>query len=226
MNTASQAKPSAWTANLYQATSPGFSRYEIIHETLMQQVSKSEIESIEDQLIRQQALDFHEEDAQETVYRTDSETMEKRLLTFGIVIDYILTHSPEDSKPLLSRVFNEQYDKAEDGTITVRDKKLVSAKSVQNPNDPDAHYRIKAGKKVKGFSTNITETCDEENKPKLVTDVEVGGATTASRQLSSNTASTRGTTRQDIADLSSTRCRHLHVVHGLMCADFCCLTSK
>lgn len=156
-----------------------FSRYEIIHETLMQQVSKSEIESIEDQLIRQQALDFYEEDAQKTVYRTDSETMEKRMLTLGIVIDYILTHSPEDSKPLLSRVFNEQYDKAEDGTITVRDKKLVSAKSVQNPNDPDAHYRSKAGKKVKGFSTNITETCDEENKPNLVTDVEVGGATTA-----------------------------------------------
>lgn len=36
-----------------------FSRYEIIHETLMQQVSKSEIESIEDQLIRQQTLDFY-----------------------------------------------------------------------------------------------------------------------------------------------------------------------
>lgn len=125
------------------------------------------------------STDFYEEDAQKTVYRTDSETMEKRLLTLGIVIDYILTHLPEDSKPLLSRVFNEQYDKAEDGTVTVRDKKLVSAKSVQNSNDPDAHYRSKAGKKAKGFSTNITETCDEENKPNLITDVEVKGATTA-----------------------------------------------
>jgi len=130
-------------------------------------------------IIRQQALDFYEEDAQKTIYRTDSETMEKRLLTLGIVIDYVLTHSPEDSKPLLSRVFNEQYDKAEDGTVTVRDKKLVSAKSVQNPNALDAHYRSKAGKKVKGFSTNITETCDEENKPNLITDVEVKGAATA-----------------------------------------------
>ena len=163
-------------SKLISSNIAGFSRYEIIHETLMQQVSKSEIESIEDQLICQQALDFYEEDAQKTVYRTDSETMEKRLLTLGIVIDYILTHSPEDSKPLLSRVFNEQYDKEEEGTITVRDKKLVSAKSVQNR---DAHYCCKAGKKVKGFSTNITETCDEENKPNLITDVEVGGATTA-----------------------------------------------
>ena len=40
-----------------------FSRYEIINETLIQQVSKSEIESIEDQLICQQTLDFYEEDA-------------------------------------------------------------------------------------------------------------------------------------------------------------------
>ncbi len=31
--------------------------------------------------------------------------MEKRLLTLGIVIVHVLTHSPEDSKPLLSRVF-------------------------------------------------------------------------------------------------------------------------
>ena len=32
---------------------------------------------------------------------------------------------------------------------------------------------------VKGFRTNITETCDKENKPNLITDVEVKGATTA-----------------------------------------------
>ena len=31
--------------------------------------------------------------------------MEKHLLTLGIFIGHVLTHSPEDSKPLLSRVF-------------------------------------------------------------------------------------------------------------------------
>ena len=156
-----------------------YSRYEIIHETLMKQVEKYEIEAIEDQLIRQQALEFYGEDAQKTVYRTDSETMGKRLLTLGIVIDYILTHALPDEKPLLRRVFSEQYDKADDGTISVRDKKKVSADSVQNPNDPDAKYRSKAGQKVKGFSTNLTETCDEKDKPSLITNVDVEGATTA-----------------------------------------------
>lgn len=156
-----------------------YSRYEIIHETLMKQVEKYEIEAIGDQLIRQQALEFYGEDAQKTVYRTDSETMGKRLLTLGIVIDYILTHALPDEKPLLRRVFSEQYDKADDGTISVRDKKKVSADSVQNPNDPDAKYRSKAGQKVKGFSTNLTETCDEKDKPSLITNVDVEGATTA-----------------------------------------------
>ncbi len=156
-----------------------YSRYEIIHETLKKEVSLSEIESIEDQLLREQALEFYNEDARKTVYRTDSETMGKRLLTLGLVIDHILSHTIAEDKPLLRRVFSEQYDKAEDGTVSVRDKKLVSAKSVQNPNDPDAEYRGKAGKKVKGFSTNITETCDEEGKPNIITHVDVEGATTA-----------------------------------------------
>jgi hypothetical protein len=156
-----------------------YSRYEIIHETLKKEVGLSEIESIEDQLLREQALEFYNEDAQKTVYRTDSETMGKRLLTLGLVIDHILSHTIAEDKPLLRRVFSEQYDKAEDGTVSVRNKKLVSAKSVQNPNDPDAEYRGKAGKKVKGFSTNITETCDEEGKPSIITNVDVEGATTA-----------------------------------------------
>ena len=156
-----------------------YSRYEIIHETLCKSVEKCEIERIENQLIREQALEFLSEDARKTVYRTDSETMAKRLLTLGIVIDHILSHSLPDEKPLLRRVFSEQYEKAEDGTVSVRDKKHVSSKSVQNPNDPDAEYRGKAGKKVKGYSTNITETCDEKDKPSLITHVDVEGATTA-----------------------------------------------
>ena len=156
-----------------------YTRYEIIHETLCKSVEKCGIERIADQLIREQALDFLGEDAQKTVYRTDSETMAKRLLALGIVIDYILSHSHPKDKPLLRRVFSEQYEKADDGTVSVLDKKRVSSKSVQNPNDPDAEYRGKAGKKVKGYSTNITETCDEKDKPSLITHVDVEGATTA-----------------------------------------------
>ena len=156
-----------------------FSRYEIIHETFLKQVSEVEVQRISDQLYRQEALDFLAEDASKTVYRSDDETLGQRLLDLGIVISHILAMRGEGEVSLLHRVFHEQYDVDDDGNITVRDKKLVSATSVQNPNDPDAAYRSKGGKKVKGYSTNITETCDEEDKPSLITDVQVKPANAA-----------------------------------------------
>ena len=156
-----------------------FSRYEIIHETFCKQVSEQEAMCISDQLYRQKALDFLAEDASKTVYRSDDETLGQRLLDLGIVISHILAMRGEGEVSLLHRVFHEQYDVDKDGNITVRDKKLVSATSVQNPNDPDAAYRSKGGKKVKGYSTNITETCDEEDKPSLITDVQVKPANAA-----------------------------------------------
>ena len=156
-----------------------FSRYEIIHETFRKQVSEQSAMCISDQLYRQKALDFLAEDASKTVYRSDDEALWQRLLDLGIVISHILAMRGEGEVSLLHRVFHEQYDVDKDGNITVRDKKLVSATSVQNPNDPDAAYRSKGGKKVKGYSTNITETCDEEDKPSLITDVQVKPANAA-----------------------------------------------
>ncbi|GJG31857.1 hypothetical protein PRBRB14_27360 [Hallella multisaccharivorax DSM 17128] len=66
-----------------------------------------------------------------------------------------------------------------DGNGALRGKAKISDTSVQNPNDTDAAYRSKGGKKVKGFSTNITETCDESGKPNLITDVQVKPASAA-----------------------------------------------
>lgn len=51
------------------------------------------------QITKQQALSFFVEDAAKIVYRSDSETMVKCLLTLGIVIDYILTHSVSGTNP-------------------------------------------------------------------------------------------------------------------------------
>lgn len=156
-----------------------YSRYEITHKTFIDGVSKEMLLGIEDQLVRQQGLEFLSEDAAKTVYRSDSETMGSRLLSLGIVMDYLLTHGLVQSGSLIARVFSEQYEKDDNGTVSVRDKKLVSAKSLQNPNDPDAEYRGKNGKKTKGYSVNITETTDETGKPSLITDVKVKGATAA-----------------------------------------------
>ena len=113
-----------------------YSRYEIIQKSFVSAVTKEELERISDQLIRQQALAFFVEDAAKTVYRTGSETMGKRLLTLGIVIDYILTHSVSGDKSLLERVFSEQYEKSDDGVVSVRDKRKISAKMYRIPTIP------------------------------------------------------------------------------------------
>lgn len=155
-----------------------YSRYEIIHCAFVRECDESDVAAITDQAVRQHASEFLGEDAARTVYTTASEQMGVRLLLLGIVIDHILGNTPSEMKALLRRVFDEQYEKAEDGTVSVRDKKKISAGSVQNPNDPDAEYRCKNGKKVKGYSVNITETTDQEgDAPNLVTDVRVEGAT-------------------------------------------------
>lgn len=78
-----------------------FSRYEIIHATLLKEITKDGILQIEDQLIRQQTLEFFGEDAAKTVYQTDSESMNKCLTTLGIIINYILEHTHDNDKPLL-----------------------------------------------------------------------------------------------------------------------------
>ena len=113
-----------------------FSRYEIIHETFRMQVTDEEAQRISDQLYRQKALDFLAEDASKTVYRSDDEALGQRLLDLGIVISHILAMRGEDEVSLLNRVFHEQYDVDTEGNISVRDKKLISASSVQNPHDP------------------------------------------------------------------------------------------
>lgn len=156
-----------------------YSRYEIIHETLVKSTTEEDVMRVNDQMIRQHLIEFLGEDAEKTVYRIDSETMGKHLVALGIVIYNLLQVCSETEKMLLRRVFGEQYDVDKEGNVTLRDKALIPSTSVQNPNDPDAAYRSKAGKKVKGYSVNITETCDEEHKPNLITDVQVKGANAA-----------------------------------------------
>ena len=156
-----------------------YSRYEIIHETFVKSATCEELMKIENQQARLQALEFFKEDAAKTVYCTETEAMAERLLMLGVVIDRFLARYGENEKELLRRVFNEQYYKTDQGEVKVREKRAISAKSVQNPNDPEAHYRSKGKQKVKSYSVNITETTDEPDKPSLITHVDVEYASTA-----------------------------------------------
>ncbi|MFV0341853.1 MAG: transposase [Anaerocolumna sp.] len=71
---------------------------------------------------------------------------------------------------LLSRVLCEQAQEENDGCLKPKPKSEIQPHSLQNPSDPDATYRSKAGKEHKGYVGNIVETVGE-NGCTLISDV-------------------------------------------------------
>ena len=59
-----------------------------------------------------------------------------------------------------------------DGTSGVHLKKRTEGPSLQSPYDPDASF----GHKGAGYSVHITETCNNDGRPEIITDYEVHGA--------------------------------------------------
>jgi len=71
---------------------------------------------------------------------------------------------------LLIRVLTEQSDVDENGNVIPKDKADITSDSLQNPSDPDATYRSKAGKSNKGYVGNIVEAIGEDGDS-LITEV-------------------------------------------------------
>lgn len=63
---------------------------------------------------------------------------------------------------LLIRVLAEQSRIEEAGNPVAKDRKEITSSSLQNPSDPDATFRHKAGKDHKGYVGNIVETVGEK----------------------------------------------------------------
>ena len=79
----------------------------------------------------------------------------------------------------IQRVFNEQYRVDEKRVVVAREKEEISAKSVKSPHDTDCHYRNKDDQKVKGYSINLTESCDHNKPLNLIGHVDVRKASTS-----------------------------------------------
>lgn len=156
-----------------------YSRYELIHKTLVKELKQYGYRflSDSDKLV---AKSYMDEDSSKTVYRSDKDTLLNRMNDIGMFI-YRMTTIYADSTgsfSLTRRVFDEQYEVA-GHEPRLRDKKKISASSLQNPNDPDASFRSKNNKKTSGYVTNLTETLPEKDqegkivKPSLITSVQV-----------------------------------------------------
>lgn len=64
---------------------------------------------------------------------------------------------------LLIRVIKEQTTTANDGNLQLKtkDDETLDASILQNPSDPDATFRAKAGKEHRGYVANLIETVDK-----------------------------------------------------------------
>ena len=177
-----------------------YSRYRIVHATLAKAVRMpgGGVSSAFSEPVAARLKSVLEENAEHTCYELNAADMRKRFLGLGLLVQDVLSEARASSLAgfgLLERVFGEQYrTNAETGELEAIPSREISARSVQNPNDPEATYRNKNGEDVRGFTHNVTETCDDEDKattrtgreiqkPKLIVDVQVEPASTPDTQL-------------------------------------------
>jgi hypothetical protein len=162
-----------------------YSRYELVHEMLRNYfnyiasiLDRLNLDSSDIQLLES----IKGESGKKVSYRNTKNDLEPKMLEIGKLIYKIITQLPDDtSKEIenLRRIFKEQYEYKEEGALIItRPKSEISAESIQSPHDTECHYRNKDDNKIKGYSINVSETCDVESL-NLVTAVQVEVASTA-----------------------------------------------
>jgi hypothetical protein len=158
------------------------SRYELIHETLRLFYNQVKQAGQLDKATEDRLDELLKLEGNKVVYICSGEEVKSRLHELGGLIYKILplfSTSTSVHYQTLKRVFNEQYRVDEKKVVVAREKEEISAKSVQSPHDTDCNYRNKDGQKVKGYSINVTESCDEDKQLNLIGHVDVRDASTS-----------------------------------------------
>lgn len=152
------------------------SRLEIIYQTTANAVRLIHRLGSDDLITADLRHYLDEDDRNQVIYYCKNEDVAPRLekvLREAVKVKELLAEDcwHEFSEyHLLIRVISEQSRTDEDGKTVPKDKKEISASSLQNPSDPDAAYRRKAGKNHKGYVGNIVETVGE-NGDSLITGI-------------------------------------------------------
>jgi len=158
------------------------SRYELIHETLRMFYKNVKGTNTIDKAAQEKLDTLLKIDGYKVLYTCSSEEVKTRLQALGELIHEILPLFQESASPhytTLQKVFDEQYKVGENKIVVGRKNEEISAKSVQSPHDTDCDYRNKDGNKVKGYSENITESCDGGKGLNLVGKVDVRKVSTS-----------------------------------------------
>lgn len=158
------------------------SRYELIHETFRLFYDQVKQEGIIDPQTTEILNGLLELEGTKVVYTSSSEEVKTRLQKFGELIYRVLPLFSGNELPsfqILTRVFNEQFKVGPDKIVVSRNNEEITANSVQSPHDTDCTYRKKEGNQVKGYSINITESCDDGAVLNLIGNVDVRTVSTS-----------------------------------------------
>ena len=124
----------------------------------------------EDQLLPESLLHYTEDDDHNKVlYHNRSEETESKisqvLKDAALIITACGSRYDEESEyQLLIRVIGEQTLKNDDGSLRLKSKSEgMDSNVLQNPADPDATFRAKAGKENRGYVANVVEESNGEH---------------------------------------------------------------
>ena len=158
------------------------SRYELIHETFRLFYNEVKQSGKIDQTTTERLDGLLKLEGNKIVYTCSSNEVKTRLQQLGALIyTLLLLFSKLDTLhyQTLKRVFDEQFKVDENKMVVAREKEEITAQSVQSPYDTDCTYRNKDGNQVKGYSINITESCDDGEVLNLIGHVDVRNASTS-----------------------------------------------
>ena len=121
---------------------------------------------------------LEKDDLNDVIYYSKSDELPSRLATVVSELITLLTVMKTDEwsefteYQHLCRVMEEQCKQDEEGKIIPKENGEISSQSLQNPSDPDATFRRKAGEAHKGYVVNIGETTGEEGDS-LITELSI-----------------------------------------------------
>jgi len=142
----------------------------------IQEFYKSLDENLKKRLLKEDRVileDLMKKKAYQIVFKLTNEQKQEYLEKFGGLLSRLEetykdqdnngTKVDEEKYLMIIRLFREQYRKNEtEKTVELKSESEIPSDALQSPYDTNAAYRSKADKKVRGYSINITETCNKE----------------------------------------------------------------
>jgi hypothetical protein len=143
------------------------SRLSIMCRTIqgaVEMLKKRGAESMLDSELRRYMKNAEHDDAGYKLKKDEIARKMEEVLRDAIRLERMLAaeHVETEEYAKLARMIDDQ-SKEEGGLRVCKDGSEIKATSMQNPSDPDATYRKKAGKESVGYAGNFVETCDEDN---------------------------------------------------------------